>query len=447
VRRIADAGLVALLVGLAVAIVAFDPVHGSVVLSLSAAHGLDVWDLPAAPFAILAIAVARARCFGDRRATPWRRVVPASAIALGVLLLFAGVLAREGGPLVPAGGGVFGGSVVRAVDARPLPIGRWTHVALTYDGVQERLYVNGKAVSRHPAGGQLAASASPLWIGGNHPWGSHFDGLIDDVRIYARALSGAEVQRDMARPAAWAPGLAAAYAFDEGAGATAQDASGRGNAGAITGAAGAPGRHGEALRFDGARAEVRIPPAPSLDLRRAMTLSAWIRPVARQPGWRTIIQRQTAAYFLLASTDRSHRDGIVDDTRAALIAVAAAWFLVLVATRRAPAGTGRRRWWMPGVLFVAGSVADAALAPDATVIGPLLVALWLAATASGRTERAVLRIAAAALAAISLLTLTAAAGLPDVLSSNDGGTARAAALGAVLIAGGLAAARPARRGT
>ena len=32
-----------------------------------------------------------------------------------------------------------------------------------------------------------------------------------------------------------------------------------------------------------------------------MTLSAWIRPAATQSGWRTIMQRETDAYFLNAS--------------------------------------------------------------------------------------------------------------------------------------------------
>ena len=201
-RRIADVGLVALLLGLAAAIVALDPAHGPVVLSLSATHGVDAWDLPAAPFAILGVAVARGRCFRKRSTASWRWAAPASTVTLGILLLLAGVLEREGGPLVPAGGGVFDRTVTQAVDRRPVPVDRWTYLALTYDGEQERLYVNGAAVSRHPAGGSLQTPDSPLWIGGNHPWGSHFNGLIDDVRVYGRALSATELRRDMARPAA-----------------------------------------------------------------------------------------------------------------------------------------------------------------------------------------------------------------------------------------------------
>ena len=43
----------------------------------------------------------------------------------------------------------------------------------------------------------------------------------------------------------------AAYAFDEGEGATARDSSGRGNTGVIRGAVWTQGRYGRALSFDG----------------------------------------------------------------------------------------------------------------------------------------------------------------------------------------------------
>ena len=57
----------------------------------------------------------------------------------------------------------------------------------------------------------------------------------------------------MAAAPAWgaAPGLVAAYGFDEGSGTTATDASGNGRTGAVTGATWAAGRYGGALSFDG----------------------------------------------------------------------------------------------------------------------------------------------------------------------------------------------------
>ena len=40
---------------------------------------------------------------------------------------------------------------------------------------------------------------SALHIGGNSVWGEWFNGTIDEVRVYNRALSAAEIQNDMVR--------------------------------------------------------------------------------------------------------------------------------------------------------------------------------------------------------------------------------------------------------
>jgi hypothetical protein len=43
------------------------------------------------------------------------------------------------------------------------------------------------------------SSSSPLRIGGNSVWGEYFAGLIDEVRVYNRALSATEIQTDLAK--------------------------------------------------------------------------------------------------------------------------------------------------------------------------------------------------------------------------------------------------------
>src|SRR6185295_6744028 len=45
----------------------------------------------------------------------------------------------------------------------------------------------------------IATSGSPLRIGGNAIWGENFSGVIDEVRVYNRALGAAEIQGDMVR--------------------------------------------------------------------------------------------------------------------------------------------------------------------------------------------------------------------------------------------------------
>ena len=39
-----------------------------------------------------------------------------------------------------------------------------------------------------------------MWIGGNTPYGKYFQGRIDDVRVYNRALSVSELASDMSTP-------------------------------------------------------------------------------------------------------------------------------------------------------------------------------------------------------------------------------------------------------
>ncbi len=97
-------------------------------------------------------------------------------------------------------------------------------------------------------------------------------------------------------------GLMAAYAFNEGSGTTVADASGNGNTGTISGATWTTqGKYGGALDFNGTSSLVAIPASTSLNVSSAMTLEAWVYPTAAQSGWRTIMQRQTDAYFLNAS--------------------------------------------------------------------------------------------------------------------------------------------------
>jgi len=100
----------------------------------------------------------------------------------------------------PAAGGTFGGRLVAVEAASPLLTGQWVHLAATYDGSSVVLYINGLFAASTSRQGRFASSTSSLRIGGTGTAGENFQGLIDEVRLYDRALSQAEIVTDMNNP-------------------------------------------------------------------------------------------------------------------------------------------------------------------------------------------------------------------------------------------------------
>jgi len=81
--------------------------------------------------------------------------------------------------------------------ANSIPIGSWTHVAYSYSGKDKhaKIYINGVLSATAPATG--GAINNTLRIGKTSVDAQTFYGKIDDVRIYGRALSLANIQRIM----------------------------------------------------------------------------------------------------------------------------------------------------------------------------------------------------------------------------------------------------------
>jgi streptogramin lyase len=74
--------------------------------------------------------------------------------------------------------------------------GDWIHAAAVYDGSEMRLYQNGIGVGVGSKQGVLDTNPGVAVAIGNQPLGAGskpFDGLIDEVQIYSRALSPAEI--------------------------------------------------------------------------------------------------------------------------------------------------------------------------------------------------------------------------------------------------------------
>ena len=81
-------------------------------------------------------------------------------------------------------------------------IGKWTHVANTYDGKTMVLYLNGDSVGDIAAKGKINVIPDPVGIGnvvdaGGAGKNEYWAGLLDEVKIWNRALSLKEVKEQM----------------------------------------------------------------------------------------------------------------------------------------------------------------------------------------------------------------------------------------------------------
>ena len=88
----------------------------------------------------------------------------------------------------------------------PLPTGRWVHLVGTFDGQIERIYVDGEEQGSMERPGPIKPNNFHLCLGSYEVGhASHFTGLLDEVRLYDRALSAREIgdrYRKLAEPPA-----------------------------------------------------------------------------------------------------------------------------------------------------------------------------------------------------------------------------------------------------
>jgi len=76
----------------------------------------------------------------------------------------------------------------------------WHLYGVTYDGADVRLWLDGVEVETAQLTGRVARNVDrPIHLGGS-PWGAAFDGLLDEVRVYDKALSSAEITDLYATP-------------------------------------------------------------------------------------------------------------------------------------------------------------------------------------------------------------------------------------------------------
>jgi hypothetical protein len=76
----------------------------------------------------------------------------------------------------------------------PIPTGQFSHVAGSFDGTTMTVYLNGEPVGSVAASGPIPINAHPVRFGADQNGQNNFAGIIDEVTLYSRALSAAEVR-------------------------------------------------------------------------------------------------------------------------------------------------------------------------------------------------------------------------------------------------------------
>jgi hypothetical protein len=86
---------------------------------------------------------------------------------------------------------------------RPLPTGRWVHIVGTFDGQTERIYIDGELHGSMDRPGPVKPNDFRVTLG-NYDEGhdAYFRGLLDEVKLYGRALTAEEVKAHYLRLAA-----------------------------------------------------------------------------------------------------------------------------------------------------------------------------------------------------------------------------------------------------
>lgn len=164
----------------------------------------------------------------------------------------------------------------------------WHHVAVSYDGTAATLYLDGQPdkVITTP---YTIPSTGIARIGAFDETTAGFDGRIDDVAAWTRALSASEVeaiyqagQAGLSLPMP-IPHLRLHYKLDETSGTTASDSSGRGNTGALTGGLdfsndSVPGAIGNGLDFDGSNDYISVADGSGLPTTGDdFTVTTWLK--------------------------------------------------------------------------------------------------------------------------------------------------------------------------
>ncbi len=210
----------------------------------------------------------------------------------------------------------FSGAANDVVTNSAVNDGKWHQVAVTRSGTSLIFYVDGANVYTASTGSNALNSLGFEIARATYDGAVFFNGSIDDVRIYNRALSAGEMQQlyqeggakvagatTLSNGTTLVTGLLGYWSFN-GPDVTDKvyDRSGQGNNGyfynSATSTAKVAGKLGQALQFNGTSNEVFLSTAPS---NTTFTISAWINIGNLNSGYRTIYANDSKGLWLRAN--------------------------------------------------------------------------------------------------------------------------------------------------
>lgn len=164
--------------------------------------------------------------------------------------------------------------------------GAWHHWACTFDvdSSIRTIYMDGEVLASKSTYGNIYQGSGDLTVGaanmtGSYPW-AYFDGTLDEVLIFQRALSAGEIGKIASyEQVGDAPSLAVNFDLEANHGACSGDECPSVISNGVV---------GEALHFEwGDR--VSIPDNDSLDLDHEFTIAFWVRPTKQMSNWEGLV--------------------------------------------------------------------------------------------------------------------------------------------------------------
>ncbi len=187
----------------------------------------------------------------------------------------------------------------------------WHQAIATYDSNEARLYVDGMIVASSAGvqNGSIYYQTAGISLGRDGDFsGNYYKGVLDETRIYNRALSPDEIRQ----LADWAPGPVGYWKMDDkvsGNSKTIVDSSGYGNNGTTYYGANATGmdctkvgKYGGACSFDGVDDYVDAGNSANLNIKSAITVEGWFKPNGQPSADWTPLFGKAASWYIHTDT-------------------------------------------------------------------------------------------------------------------------------------------------